>query len=281
MLLALLSVFSALCVLCLCLGVAALAGRNPVADMVAPRHRGSLAGSFGRLLEKASLLRPALTRAVGRDLRRAGWRLSPQEFSGLWFGCGLAGLLAATLLVWARPAAFLFAFPLPLVAFALPRVLLSWKASEAQKRLEKEFLLFVEKTAICVAAGVPLLKVLEKGAEAPGPLGAELRTLCEEASDGRLEGPLLRFADRVGTEAARDFAAAVVNALRHGSENLSGALLAQAREIRREREARIEETARKMETKTIIPVALAVLPAAAILLLGPLAVGLVKSLRGG
>ncbi|RPF49580.1 tight adherence protein C [Thermodesulfitimonas autotrophica] len=278
----LLSVFSALCFFCLFLGTAFLIGRNPVSEMVATRSPSSLAESFGRLLERVSFLRPALTGpSLARDLRRAGWRLSSQEFSGIWFGCGAAGALAAAALVSIRPQAFLLALPIPLVAFALPRFLLSRKASEMQKQLERDFLIFVEKTAVYVAASVLPLKVLEKQSEIPGPLGAELKILVEELGGTLKEEPLRRFADRVGTDAARDFAAAVINALRHGSENLPEALLAQAREIRRAREMKIEEISRKMEIKTIIPVVLTVLPAAAILLLGPLAVGLVRSMRGG
>lgn len=276
------SVFSVLCFFCLFLGIASLAGRNPVSEMVATRSPSSLAESFGRFLERVSFLRPAVTGpSLVRDLRRSGWGLSSQEFSGIWFGCGAAGVLAAAAFVSLKPQAFLLAFPIPLVAFALPRFLLSKKASEMQKLLERDFLVFVEKTAICVAASVLPLKVLEKQSETPGPLGAELKTLVEELSGSLKEEPLRRFADRVGTDAARDFVAAVINSLRHGSEGLSEALLAQAREIRRAREARIEEMSRKMETKTIIPVVLTVLPATAILLLGPLAVSLVRSLRGG
>ncbi|MEW6226480.1 MAG: type II secretion system F family protein [Bacillota bacterium] len=280
MLYVLLSVFTALGVFCALLGIAFLKGRNPVEEMLTARARGSLAGALGRVLEHTSFLHRFVSlEAVERDLRRSGWRFSVQEFLGLWFGVGLSSLLAAAVLVSARPALFFFAIPLPLLGFALPRFLLSQKAAEMQKQLEKEFIVFVEKTAICVAAGVPLLKVLAQQGEVSGPLAAEVRLAVEEAAGGRLDLALERFASRVDTEAARDFAASVGNALRHGSSGLSVALLAQAKEIRRAREMKIEEVARKMETKTLIPVVLAVMPAAAVLLLGPLAVGLVRMLR--
>jgi tight adherence protein C len=275
----LLSVSSALCVFCLVLGVASLKKRNPVEDMLAA-HGGSPIGALGRSLERASFLRRFVSlESVEKDLRRSGWRFSVQEFLGLWFGVGFSSLLAAAVLISARPAFFLYALLLLLLGFALPRLLLSQKASEMQKRLEKEFIVFVEKTAICVAAGVPLLRVLSQQAESSGPLAAEVKLAVEEAAGGRLDLALERFANRVGTEAARDFAASVGNALRHGSSNLSDILLAQSREIRRAREIKIEEAARKMETKVLIPVVLAVMPAAAVLLLGPLAVGLVRMLR--
>jgi tight adherence protein C len=275
-----LSLFSALGVLCLLLGAASLKGRNPVEEMLAAQNRGPLIGALGRSLERTSFLRRFVSlEAVEKDLRRSGWRFSLQEFLGLWFGAGLASLLAAAVLVSARPALFFFAIPLPLFGFALPRFLLSQKSSEMQRRLEREFIVFVEKTAICVAAGVPLLKVLAQQSQCSGPLAAEVKLAVEEAAGGRLDLALERFANRVDTEAARDFAASVGNALRHGSSNLSDILLAQSREIRRAREIKIEEAARKMETKVLIPVVLAVMPAAAILLIGPLAVGLVQMLR--
>lgn len=274
-----LSLFSALGAFCLLLGVASLGARNPVAEMLAPRSGVSLE-FLGRAVERVSFLKRFVsTEAVARDLRRSGWRFSLQEFLGLWFGIGLVGLLAAAVLVSARPALIFFALPLPLLGFALPRFMLSQKAAEMQKRLEREFIVFVEKTAICVAAGVPLLKVLAQQSENSGPLAAEAKVAVEEAAGGKLELALERFADRVNTETARDFAASVRNALKHGSSNLSETLLAQSREIRRAREMKIEEAARKMETKTLIPVVLTILPATAILLLGPLAVGLVRSLR--
>ena len=279
MLYVLLSVSSALCVFSLLLGLASLRGRNPVGEMLSVRA-GSAVHLLGGIVERAGILgRFMSVEAVERDLRRSGWRLSPQEFLGVWSGAGLAAALSAAVAVSARPGLLLFALPLVFLGFALPRFLLSRRASEMQRRLEKEFIVFVEKAAICVAAGVPLLKVLAQQGEASGPLAAEVKLAVEEAAGGRLELALERFADRVNTEAARDFAASVGNALRHGSSNLSEVLLAQAREIRRDRELKIEEAARRMETKMLIPVVLAVMPAAAILLLGPLAVGLVQSLR--
>lgn len=280
MLYVLLSVLTALGVFCMLLGAFSLKGRNPVEEMLTAQTRGSVTGALGRAVERASLLhRLVSVEVVRKDLRRSGWRFSVQEFLGIWFGVGFVSLLAAAVLVSARPAFFFFALPLPLLGFALPRLLLSRKASEMQKQLEREFIVFVEKVAICVAAGVSLLKVFVQQGGGSGPLAAEVRLAVEEAAGGRLDLALERFADRVNTEAARDFAASVSNALRHGSSNLSGVLLAQSREIRRTREMKIEEAARKMETKTLIPVALTVLPATVVLLLGPLAVGLVRSLR--
>ncbi|RJX20383.1 MAG: hypothetical protein C4570_04010 [Ammonifex sp.] len=275
-----LSLFSALGVFCLLLGIASLKGRNPVSEMLAVQNKGSVVRALGRAVEHASFLRRVVSaEAVAKDLRRSGWRFSVQEFLGLWFGIGFASLLAAAVLVSARPALFFFAFPLPLLGFALPRFILSQKAFEMQKQLEREFIVFVEKVAICVAAGVPLLKVLAQQSEGSGPLAAEAKIAVEEAAGGRLDLALERFADRVNTETAHDFAASVGNALKHGSANLSEVLLAQSRETRRTRETRIEEAARKMETKVLIPVVLTVLPATTILLLGPLAVGLVRSLK--
>lgn len=280
MLYVLLSVLTALGVFCMLLGAFSLKGRNPVEEMLTAQARGSVTGALGRAVERASLLhRLVSVEVVRKDLRRSGWRFSVQEFLGIWFGVGFVSLLAAAVLMSARPAFFFFALPLPLLGFALPRLLLSQKASEMQKQLEREFIVFVEKVAICVAAGVSLLKIFVQQGGGSGPLAAEVRLVVEEAAGGRLDLALERFADRVNTEAARDFAASVGNALRHGSSNLSEVLLAQSREIRRTREMKIEEAARKMETKTLIPVALTVLPATAVLLLGPLAVGLVRSLR--
>lgn len=275
-----LSLFSALGVFCLLLGIASLKGRNPVSEMLAVQNKGSVVRALGRAVEHASFLRRVVSaEAVAKDLRRSGWRFSVQEFLGLWFGIGFASLLAAAVLVSARPALFFFAFPLPLLGFALPRFILSQKAFEMQKQLEREFIVFVEKVAICVAAGVPLLKVLAQQSEGSGPLAAEAKIAVEEAAGGRLDLALERFANRINTEAVHDFAASVGNALKHGSANLSEVLLAQSRETRRTRETRIEEAARKMETKVLIPVVLTVLPATTILLLGPLAVGLVRSLK--
>ncbi|MGB9661695.1 MAG: type II secretion system F family protein [Moorellaceae bacterium] len=274
------------------MGLAGLSSRNPLAETLEEFNRPRipikekarrLAIKIGDLFRKLPPVRDLLDQeTLGNRLRLAGYSFSTEEWLGLWLTAGAGTLLAALLLAWTGLIPPFLALALPLLGFLLPKAMLDHRATQKRRDLTREFMVFVEKTALAVSAGVPLIAAFRNAASSPGVLGPEIALLLEEYDLGApLPRALDNFASRLDMPEADDFAAALKNALRHGSSNLPNVLLGYVREMRRARDARIEEIARKMETKIIVPVVLTVFPAAALTVLGPIAISVIKALIGG
>ncbi|QGP94132.1 Type II secretion system (T2SS), protein F (plasmid) [Neomoorella glycerini] len=242
-----------------------------------------LAVRLGDLACKLPVTRDFLNQeALANRLRLAGYGFSAEEWLGLWLAASAGALLTALLLAWAGIIPPPLAPVLPLVGFLLPKALLDHRATQKRRDLTREFMVFVEKIALAVSASVPLIAAFRNAAGSPGVLGPEITLLLEEYDLGTpLSQALDNFARRLEMAEADDFVAAVKNALRHGGSYLPDVLFGYAREMRRMREVRIEEIARKMESKTIIPVVLAVFPGTALIVVGPIAISVIKAFIGG
>lgn len=274
------------------IGLAGLAGRNPLAETLEQFNRPRipikekarrLAVRLGDLARKLPLARDFLDQeALGNRLRLAGYGFSTEEWLGLWLAASAGTLLIAFLLAWAEIIPLILAPVLPLAGFLLPKAMLDHRATRKRRDLTREFMVFVEKIALAVSANVPLIAAFRNAASSPGVLGPEITLLLEEYDLGTpLPQALDNFASRLDMAEADDFAAAIKNALRHGGSHLPNVLLGYVREMRRARDARIEEIARKMESKIIVPVVLTVFPATALIVLGPIAISIIKALIGG
>ncbi|BCV20375.1 MULTISPECIES: type II secretion system F family protein [Neomoorella] len=272
------------------MGLAGIAGRNPLAETLEQFSRPRIplrekarrfAVKLGDLTRKLPLARDFLDQeALGNRLRLAGYGFSVEEWLGLWLAAGAGTLLAALLLAWTGLIPPFLAPALPLLGFLLPKAMLDHRASQKRRDLTREFMVFVEKIALAVSANVPLIAAFRNAAGTPGVLGPEIALLVEDYDLGTLDKALDNFAVRLDMEEADDFVAAIKNAQRHGGSHLPNVLLGYVREMRRMREMRIEEIARKMESKTIVPVVLTVFPAAGLIVLGPIVINVIKALMG-
>jgi len=147
------------------------------------------------------------------------------------------------------------------------------------QRFEADLPETVDLLALAVGAGCNVtLAVAAAGRRGSGPLAAELRSVIAEGGRGRrLADALDELPARAG-ESVRPLAAALAGCERYGAP-LAASLDRIADHVRRQRQRRAEEAARKVPVLLLFPLVLCILPAFALLTVAPLIAGALHELR--
>jgi tight adherence protein C len=218
--------------------------------------------------------------SVERRLRGAGLagRFSAERlvhFKKLAGGIGLGlGLLAFA----SNPTKYsaLFAVLAAAVGFFGVDGLLSRKASEHRKAVERSLPDVLDQLTICVGAGLGLDGALQRVVRSNenDPLADEFGRVLRDIRVGvpRSEA-LLAMAHRVGLPELRTVVRAVNQSDKAGLP-VGRVLRIQANEVRDRRRLKAEERAMRMPVKLIFPLVLCVLPALFVVLMGPAALRL-------
>jgi len=170
--------------------------------------------------------------------------------------------------------------PLPvLAAWGLPRLAARRDHRRRLQRFEADLPETVDLLALAVGAGcnVPLA-VAAAGSRGSGPLAAELRRLTAEVSGGRRLADVLDELPARAGESVRPLAAALAGCERYGAP-LGPSLDRIAEHVRRQRQRRGEEAARRVPVLLLFPLVLCILPAFALLTVAPLIAGALQELR--
>lgn len=233
-----------------------------------PRARALVrANAAPRLPERSPLEK------IGRLVWRAARCPAPSPARARAVGAG--AVLAVLASAVAPPAA-----PLPLlVAWAAPRYRARRAPHLSQRQMEAELPQVVDLLSLAVGAGLNVsLAVAAAGRRGTGPVATELRRVTAEASRGRrLADVLDELPDRAG-EALRPLTSALAGCERYGAP-VAPALERIADEVRRQRQRRAEEAARKVPVAMLFPLVLCILPAFALLTVAPLVAGALRQLR--
>jgi len=137
----------------------------------------------------------------------------------------------------------------------------------------------VDLFVLAVGAGLTVaLAVATVSRRAGGPLGAELRQVCDDVAVGRRLAEALEDVPARSGEAVRPLVAALVASERYGAP-LAAGLERLADEVRRDRRRKAEEAARRIPVKLLFPLVGCTLPAFALLTVAPLIAGAVRSLH--
>jgi tight adherence protein C len=137
----------------------------------------------------------------------------------------------------------------------------------------------VDLFVLAVGAGLTVpLALATVSRRASGPLGSELRQVCDEVAVGRRLAEALDEVPRRAGEAVRPLTAALVASERYGAP-LAAGLERLAGEVRRDRRRKAEESARRIPVKLLFPLVGCTLPAFALLTVAPLIAGAVRSLH--
>ena len=168
---------------------------------------------------------------------------------------------------------------LVLGALALPRMVARRDHLRRLRRLEADLPETVDLLALAVGAGCNVrLAVAAAGRRGTGPMAAELRRVTAEADGGRrLADAIDELPARAG-ESVRPLAAALAGSERYGAP-LAASLDRIADQVRRQRQRRAEEAARKVPVMLLFPLVLCILPAFALLTVAPLIAGALRELR--
>ena len=137
----------------------------------------------------------------------------------------------------------------------------------------------VDLFVLAVGAGLTVpLAVATVSRRAAGPLGAELRRVCDDVAIGRRLAEALDDVPGRAGESVRPLVAALVASERYGAP-LAAGLERLAGEVRRDRRRKAEEAARRIPVKLLFPLVGCTLPAFALLTVAPLIAGAVRSLH--
>jgi tight adherence protein C len=201
--------------------------------------------------------------------------LTPDELSALsvlsavGFGSVVGGACLAT---GVNP---LLIVPTTVFGFFAPKVQLDEITRARVKQISRTLPHAIEITALCMGAGVDfpgaLRLVSTGGGGERGPLEREFSAILDELELGRTRREaLLGFAERVPSEAVRDFVSAVVQAEQKGNP-LAQVIQIQGRMLSNRRSVAAEEAAARAGVLMIGPTTL-LLGSVLLLLMGPFCV---------
>ncbi len=181
-------------------------------------------------------------------------------FTGNFYLLGsLPGIVA---LIWALA-----------ISFYLPDFFLRFRANTRRVEFQDGFPDALDILVVCIEAGLGLDAALQRVngelRKVYPNLASELTVVSYEIRAGRARRDALKgFADRVDIPRANSFVTVILQAEQFGS-SISSALKTFAEEMRRERITLVREKAAKLPVKLVLPVAVFILPAVFIVVLGP------------
>ncbi len=272
--------------------VAFILGRNPGAERPELGLRGlkrQRAINEGGLFAKVE---PAVRQVAGwmRGIPAPKFRARIQDelhYSGEWLGLDANEFMALTLLAalgFAGLGAFAVAMlDLPVVVMVvlallggvLPYTRVQGEAKQRMKEINRALPGAIDLAALCMGAGLDfpgaLRQIVDKSASRDAAIVEEVGRILQELDLGHTRRKALEgFAERVPTEAVKDFVGTVVQAEAKGTP-LSEVLTIQARMLRMRRSVSAEEAAAKAGLMMMGPLML-MFVCIILLLMGPFAV---------
>lgn len=217
----------------------------------------------------------SMVRSLDRRVRRAGMagQWSPEKLlTAKILGGAIGGGLGLALLLASPGRLTLVAFVLLFVlGFFAVDVVLSSRADDHRKAVERSLPDMLDQMTICVGAGLGLEGAIARVAatNAEDPFGVELGRVLRDLRVGMTRTEALQaLSDRVDLPELRTVVRAIIQSDRAGVP-VGRVLRVQAEEVRERRRVRAEERAMKMPVKMVFPLVLCVLPALFVVVLGP------------
>ncbi|TWU06078.1 type II secretion system F family protein [Stieleria varia] len=159
-----------------------------------------------------------------------------------------------------------------LLAYTLPRILLSGRASRRAMEIEKAIPDAMDMIAMSVQGGLPLATAIGQVSRRLGEiypaLAKELAIVCRQAESGAVEQAFDGFAKRIGIPEIVAWCAMMRQSQKLGGR-LADSLRDYASRIRADRQNRAERSGNTASLKLLLPVVLFLAPPIAILLIGP------------
>lgn len=246
------------------------------------------------------MLAPLLVRAAGlsRRVTPAGYLAAVRHrlvLSGDPAGLGLdrflvgKGLGALSGVLWA-PLVFRFLGLAPIsgtlvtgvlwaCAFAHPDLRLRRRIEERQRQVVAQLPDVLDLLVISVEAGLGFEQAADRTVGSlPGPLSQELGRVLQEMRMGAARSAALRaMEERIDVPELRSFVLAMIQADAFGVP-IASILRAQATEMRIRRRLAAQERAQKAPVKMLVPVILCIFPSLFIVVIGPAAIQISRSL---
>jgi tight adherence protein C len=177
---------------------------------------------------------------------------------------------------------FLMAFGFAALGFFMPELWLQSKITRRQNSIRKAMPDALDLLTICVEAGLGFDAAMGKvHAKWDNELSFLFGRVLREMQLGKLRREALRdMSDRIGISEMTSFVAAIIQSEQLGV-SMANVLRIQSDGMRVKRRQRAEEAAQKAPIKMLFPMAILIFPSLLIILLGPAALLLMKSVLAG
>ena len=168
-----------------------------------------------------------------------------------------------------------------LFGFFGPDLVLRHKAEERQQVIRRSLADTVDQMVISVRAGLGLDAAIARVARTTeGPLASELARVVQDTRAGvPRAAALAALAERVRVPELRQMVVALAQAEKLGVP-VAQTLQIQAAELRLKRRQHAEEQAMKLPVKILFPMVIFIMPCLFIVVLGPAAINIMKTLGG-
>ena len=255
-------------------------------DLQRPAGERAVAPLFGGLLGLARRLTPCswietLERRITLAGRPVSWPIDRILIAKVVLGSA-GGLLGFLLFVDGRTLLWLLLWgAMTALGYFIPDLLLYSRGIERQQAINKELPDTLDQLTIAVEAGLGFESAMARaGRTGTGPLAQEIVRTLQEIQVGVPRAKALRnLADRTTSPDLRHFVLAVVQAENYGIP-IADVLRTQAKEQRVKRRQRAEEHAMKIPVKILFPLVVCILPTLFIVILGPAAIQISRTLFG-
>lgn len=169
-----------------------------------------------------------------------------------------------------------------LVACYLPNIALLWQIRRRKREIFEEFPDAADLMLVCVEAGLGLDACIERVTQEirikSKALADELHLMTLEMRvGGSREQALRHLALRTGLEEVSTFATMLTQADRLGT-SIGDSLRVFSDDLRHKRQARAEEQAAKVPTKMLIPLVICVFPSIIMVIIGPAAIQIYRTI---
>lgn len=249
---------------------------------------GLLVSGLGAEAERTADEPSTPNNPLGLQLWRAGLagRLDATGFFAAKIGLALLGGLVV--LTFMDPVALpgagrtLFAISAAALGFVIPSVTVRLRAADRQRRLQADLPDLLDLIVTCLEAGLGLEESVRRASRGLGRhaqvLGHELSATLDDWMAGRSRaGAIENLRQRSGVDDLAEFMTAIDEARKEGT-TITEALRGQAEALRKAEAARMQEWARRVPLLVVVNLAIFVLPAAFIAVLGGTIVQAVRSL---
>jgi tight adherence protein C len=155
--------------------------------------------------------------------------------------------------------------------FLLPSVWLNAEVNKVKQKIEREFPDALDLLSVCADAGLGFDQAMQRvGEQMQNAIGAEFRRVSSEMEVGVSRADALRnMSQRLDVSELSSFVTIIIQSETLGMR-IAEVLHSQAEQFRIIRHFKAKEIAYRLPAKMIIPLALLILPALLIVILGPL-----------
>jgi tight adherence protein C len=232
--------------------------------------------------EDLSHLRKTFLKAGYRGVNTAVVFFGAKTFLALLFAVGFVVMRILFLENLPPLHLMLFTILLALFGFYLPDLWLRMRISARKEEIARGFPDALDLLVVCVEAGVgldaALFRVGEEMRVSNKTLSDEFRLLSLELRAGKTRRDALKnLAMRTGLEDVSSFVTLLIQTDKFGT-SLAQAVRVQSESMRRKRFQMAEEMAAKLPVKLVFPLILCIFPALFIVILGPAAIRIIRTL---